>query len=135
MRRKALLPTEHSKFTEKTLHLVLEDLQSGRHPSARSTISDDRVAGLRAEVMKTGNISYNASYTLPSGERPYVKIGTCTKGPEYCTVEQARERTKTIKALGDKGIDVRDGLFTRLWAELDRDGPKWKPTLNAPAKK
>jgi hypothetical protein len=135
VRRKKLLPTEPSKFTEEALNKLQKDLQSGRLPMNRIQVSDDMVTGLRAMVTKDGDISYHCAYNL-GDSRPFIKIGTAHKGhPEHITIETARYRARTIKALGNRGIDVQDGLYRRLFQELDRDGEAWKPALAPPAKK
>jgi len=117
----------HSRFTEETLEAVAKDLKSGRLPLQRTQVSDDLVAGLRAQILRSGLISYHVSYYV-GDKRPFVNIGSANKGePDYLTVTEARQIAKTIKALGDKGIDVQEGLHTRLIRELKRDGEKWRP--------
>lgn len=132
-RRKALPPTEESKFSEAFLLKTLEDLQTGRNPTTKVTYTDDRVFGLRFVIHKTGEIAYRVVYKLAlTGSAPEVKIGAATPGPEYCTLDTARERARIVKQLGEKGIDIREGLHLRLYAELDRDGVMWTPALSPP---
>jgi hypothetical protein len=127
VRRQKLDSPRESKFTEKALLAIADSLKLEKVPMARLTVSDDLVVGLRAMVFKNGEISYHASYTL-HGERPFLQIGSANKkSPDYLTVTDAREITKTIKALADNGIDVKDGLMPRLRRELLRDGVKWRP--------
>lgn len=127
VRRLKLGSVEQSKVTEKTLLSIAADLKAGRMPADRLTISDDIVTGLRCLILKSGEATYSASYHF-AGERPYLKIGSAHKGdPDYLPLADAREITKTIKALADKGIDVQDGLLPRLRRELLRDGVKWRP--------
>jgi hypothetical protein len=35
--------------------------------------------------------------------------------------------TKTIRALGDKGVDPQEGLHKRLLKEIAEKGTAWKP--------
>jgi hypothetical protein len=126
VRVKKLEANEQSKFTEKTLLGVANDLKSGRTPLSRIQIVDDMVIGLRAMIFKDGGITYHASYTV-GDERPFIKIGKGNAAdPDYITIKDARELTKTIKALGDKGVDVREALMPRLRRELLRDGARWR---------
>jgi hypothetical protein len=127
VRRKALGSPRESKITEASLLAIAKDLASGKVPMARLTISDDLVVGLRAMISNSGEISYHASYTL-RGERPFLNIGSANRqAPDYISLTEARQITKTIKALAHKGIDVKDGLMPRLRRELLRDGEKWRP--------
>jgi hypothetical protein len=43
------------------------------------------------------------------------------------TIKEARELTKTIRALAEKGIDIQDGLLPRLLRELKAWGTRWRP--------
>jgi hypothetical protein len=127
VRRITLESEAQSKVTEKGLLKIAEDVVSGRTPVGRITVADDLVVGLRALILKSGAVSYHASYHL-KGERPFLYLGSAKKGDvDYLPLAEAREITKTIKALGDKGVDVRDGLLPRLVRELKRDGIKWRP--------
>jgi hypothetical protein len=115
-----------TKFTAETLEAFARDLKSGRMPLERQQISDDKIVGLRAMIHKTGLIAFHASYYV-GDKRPFLRIGTFNKGdPDFITIEDAREITKTIKALGDKGIDVADGLTRRLVRELKDKGTSWR---------
>jgi hypothetical protein len=129
-KRKPLRAGEDSKFDAETLKGLVKDLQTGRYATiGRFTISDDRVTGLRAMVTKDGRITLHASYHC-GDERPMLKLGELNvppKHPDYISVDDARELTKVIKALGDKGIDPQDGLQRRLIKELKRDGTDWRP--------
>jgi hypothetical protein len=132
-RRKKLPPSEESHFSEAFLFKTLEDLQTSRNPTTKVTYSDDRVFGLRFVIHKTGEIAYRVTYKLAlTDQKPEMKIGTATPGPEYCTLDHARERARIVKELGEKGVDVRDGMHLRLYAELDRDGTMWTPALSPP---
>ena len=129
-RRSALKAHEASKFTEDVLKALAKDLQSGRLPLERTTVSDDKVIGLRAMVSKTGAISLHASYHL-ADRRPMMFLGELTddkKNPDRITIEEARRLTEIVKALADEyGIDPQEGLHQRLRKELLRDGMKWRP--------
>jgi hypothetical protein len=57
------------------------------------------------------------------------------KTDEPLSLTEARELTKAVKAIGDRGIDVERAARQRLLAEIKRDGGKWSPTPNAPARK
>jgi hypothetical protein len=127
VRRMKLGSVSESKVTEKTLLKIADDIKAGRMPADRFTISDDLQVGLRCLILKSGEVTYSASYHF-AGERPYLKIGSARKeDPDYLPLAEAREITKTIKALADKGIDVQEGLLPRLIRELKRDGVRWKP--------
>lgn len=117
-----------TKFTAETLEAFARDLKSGRVPLERQQVSDDRVTGLRAIVYKSGLIVFAVSYYVDGANRPFMRLGSMNKDePDYMTIEEARELAKTVKAIGDKGIDPQDGLLRRLIAELKRDGVNWKP--------
>lgn len=117
-----------TKFTAERLEAFARDLKTQRVPLERQQVSDDLVTGLRAMIHKSGNISYHASYYVGDANRPFMRLGSGNKdADDYITVEEARELTKTIKALGDKGIDPQVGLHKRLVKELKRDGVNWKP--------
>lgn len=116
-----------SKFTEETLLAVARDLKSGRLPMQRTQLSDDMVQGLRANIQASGLVTYHVAYRV-GDERPFVAIGHGNKDmDDYITVTEARELTKTIKKLGDMGIDVQDGLYARLMRELKEQGSAWRP--------
>lgn len=118
---------EPSRFTEKTLFGLVDDMKTGRLPIQRQTISDDIVTGLRAIVSRSGSIALEASFHC-GDERPMLWLGDLNKdSDEHLSIADARELTKTIKALGDKGIDPRHGLHKRLIAELMRQGTEWRP--------
>ena len=126
-KRAALRVHEPSKFDAKTLLALAKDLQQGRLPLERVTVSDDMVTGLRAVVYKSGLISFAISYHF-DGERPFLKLGVLDeKSPEHITIAEARELAKSVKALADKGTDVQAGLHARLIKEIKRDGANWKP--------
>jgi hypothetical protein len=114
------------KFTADRLEAFAKDLKSQRVPLERQQISDDRVVGLRAMIHKTGLIAFHVSYYV-GDKRPFMKIGDFNKeSPDYISIEDAREVAKTIKALGEKGIDVQDGLQRRLVRELKEKGTNWR---------
>lgn len=126
-RKKIGVPAEKSKFDATTLLKVAEDLSSGRLPLERVRISDDMVVGLRAVVARSGLITLHVSYEV-GDERPFFKIGDLNKdSPDHISIEDAREMAKTIKSLGDRGINVEDASRRRLLKELKRDGVGWKP--------
>lgn len=110
------------KFAPAVFEALAEDLQSGRVPLDRVTVSDDQVPGLRCIVRNTGLISYHVQYDV-DGSRPYLRLGDANE----MTVEEARSLARTVRGLADKGIDVQAGLHSRLVKELKRDGVKWKP--------
>lgn len=122
--RRVLVPS--SKFTPERLRAFTKDLVSQRVPLERQQISDDIVTGLRAICHKSGYIAFHVTYYV-GDKRPYMKIGDFDESsPDYLTIEEARELAKTIKALGDKGIDVQDGLMRRLINELQEKGTDWR---------
>ena len=114
------------KFTAERLEAFAKDLKTQRVPLERQQISDDSVVGLRAMIHKSGLIAFHVSYYV-GDKRPFMRIGTFNKGdPDYISIEDAREVAKTIKALGDKGIDVQEGLHRRLIRELQEKGTNWR---------
>ena len=116
-----------TKFTPERLHAFARDLKSQRVPLERQQISDDIVVGLRAMIHKTGLIAFHVSYYVGE-KRPFIKIGEFDdpNSPDFISIDDAREVAKTIKALGDKGIDVQDGLQRRLIRELKEKGSAWR---------
>jgi len=117
-----------TKFTVETLEAFARDLKSGRIPLERQQISDDRTVGLRAIVYRSGKIALAASYYVDGGNRPFLRLGSLNRdADDYISIEDARELTKIVKAIGDRGVDVQDGLERRLISELQRDGVNWKP--------
>lgn len=127
MMTKAPRQAPSSKFTPERLHAFARDLKSQRVPLERQQISDDKIVGLRAMIHKSGRIAFHVSYYV-GDKRPFMFIGTFDdpKDPDYISIEDARELTRTIKALGDKGIDVQDGLHRRLVKELLDKGTNWR---------
>jgi len=142
VRKRILRPNEPSQVTEKTLLKIADDFKKGIPPlQDKLKIVDDMVVGLRIYIYKTGAIVFHASYTV-GDRRPFMKLGELSpahsrqpKTDEPLSLAEARELTKAIKAIGDRGIDVEKAHRARLLAEIKRDGSAWKPTLNAPAKK
>lgn len=116
-----------TKFTVERLRAFAEDLKSQRVPLVRQQIADDRVTGLRALVHKTGRIALHVSYYV-GDRRPFMILGVLDdeKDPDYISIEDAREVAKTVKALGEKGIDVQSGLHRRLIRELKAKGTDWR---------
>lgn len=114
-----------SKFTLKTLKAISEDIVAGKYGKiSKIGINDDIQPGLRAIIVQTGTISWHAGYMF-KGSRPYLKIGESTT----MSIDEAREMTEVIRELARKGINVQEGLHTRLLQELKRDGTKWRPAL------
>jgi hypothetical protein len=123
---KASKAAPSTKFTAERLRAFSKDLQSQRVPLERQQISDDMVVGLRAMCHKSGLIAFHVSYYV-GDKRPFMRIGTFNEGdPDFISIEDAREVAKTIKALGEKGIDVQDGLQRRLVRELREKGTNWR---------
>ena len=82
--------------------------------------------GLRAVIRKTGAVTLHAAYTI-GDSRPLLKLGDLDrKSPEYVSIEDARELTKSIQHLADRGIDVQEGLHRRLISELKTQGSRWR---------
>lgn len=127
MARRPALNNEPSKFTEATLKAVAKDIQSGRTPLDRVTVSDDMVTGLRAVIYKSGLISFAVSYHF-GDERPFLKLGSLNKdADDTISINDARQLAKDVKSLADKGIDVQAGLHQRLIRELKKEGANWRP--------
>lgn len=115
-----------SNFTPEKIHAFTKDLVSQRVPLVRQQISDDVETGLRAICHKSGHIAFHVTYYV-GDKRPYMKIGDFDpKSEDYITIEEARELARTIKALGERGVDVQDGLMRRLINELQTEGTDWR---------
>ena len=126
-RKKIGVPAEKSKFDATTLLAVAKDLQEGRIPLERVRISDDMCVGLRAVCNRSGLVTVHISYEVGE-DRPFMLLGSINKGARnFITIEEARELGKTIKALGERGINVTEANDRRLIAELKRDGTRWRP--------
>jgi hypothetical protein len=126
-RKKIGVPAEKSKFDEETLLAIAKDLQAGRLPLERVRVSDDMVVGLRAVVNRSGAVSLHVSYEVGE-ERPFMLLGSLNRDAKnHITIDKARALAKTIKALGDRGINVTEANDRRLLKELERDGSNWKP--------
>jgi hypothetical protein len=126
-RKKVGVPAEKSKFDATTLLEIAKDLQSGKLPLERVRISDDMCVGLRAVVNRSGLVTLHVSYEV-GDDRPFWKLGDVNKdSPDYISIEDARELAKTVKALGDRGINIEDASRKRLLKELKRDGASWRP--------
>jgi hypothetical protein len=134
VRKRTLRPNEQSQITEATLFKIASDLKRGVPPLPKLSVVDDLVVGLRFIIYRSGEIAIHASYTV--GERrPFFRLGALNKdAPDHLSLAEARQLVKDIKAIGDRGIDIQEGMFGRLIRELQRDGAKWKPTLSPPAR-
>ncbi len=121
-RKKLNIPPIKNKFTVATLEALADDLQKGRIPLPRVTITDSLQAGLRAIIRNTGNISFHVNYEVGES-RPYLKLGD---HPDM-TIAEARSLARTVRSLADLGIDPTEGLHTRLIRELRDKGTKWRP--------
>lgn len=128
-------------ITEKTLVKIAEDLRAGRPPLPKLAVVDDMVPGLRFIIYKNSEIAVHASYVV-GDRRPFLKIGVLKASPDrrqeglppqLLSLAEARHLVKDIKAIGLRGIDVQEGLVTRLISELKRDGAAWRPALSPPA--
>lgn len=96
---------------------------------ARLRMSDPLQPGLRIQIYLEGQVSFIVEYKLPGIKtRPHLTIG---HWPQM-SIKEARELAVLIRDLGNKGIDVQEGLHDRLIQELKRDGLKWRSTLSPP---
>lgn len=126
-RKKVGVPASKSEFTEEMLLQAAKDLSSGRLKLERLRISDDMCVGLRAVVNRSGRITLHVSYEV-GDDRPFKLLGSANKDEsDYISIDDARELAKTIKALGDRGINVDEANDRRLLKELRRDGASWRP--------
>jgi len=110
------------KFTIDTLEKLADDLQKGRIPLERVTITDEMQTGLRAIVRNTGGVSFHVNYDV-DGSRPYLKLG---EHPGM-SIPEARRLAQIVRGLADLGIDPQAGLHERLIRELKEKGLKWRP--------
>jgi hypothetical protein len=118
----ALANAPKSEFTAEMLQSMSEALKSGRMKVDKMMLSDDQQTGLRALVRSTGTVSFHCQYDF-GGSRPMIKVGDLPG----TTIAEARELTKTIRALAANGIDVQTGLLPRLLRELKSQGTRWRP--------
>lgn len=94
---------------------------------ARLRMSDPLQPGLRVQVYFEGQVSFIVEYKLPGIQsRPHLTIG---HWPQM-SITEARKLAVVIRDLGNKGIDVQEGLHDRLLQELKRDGTNWRPALS-----
>lgn len=131
-RRKATNPPKPqgpSKFNAELLIETALDVKSGARPTLKSqpwvSIGDDRQPGLRAIIRKSGAVTFHAMYYF-GDSRPMITVG---QFPET-TIEEARHLTKVVRGLAEKGIDVQEGLHSRLLRELEEEGLDWRPDRN-----
>lgn len=113
---------EANNFTVDTFEKLAKDLESGRIPLDRVTVSDNMQTGLRAVIRNSGLISFHVQYDA-ADSRPYLKLGN---HPEM-TITEARGLARTVRTLAGKGIDVQEGLHERLVRELKEKGDRWRP--------
>ena len=93
----------------------------------RRRMSDPLQPGLRIQIYLEGQVSFIVEYKLPGIKtRPHLTIG---HWPQM-SIQEARELAALIRDLGNKGIDVQEGLHDRLITELKRDGHKWRSALS-----
>ena len=124
---------KHGPFTEESLKAVVDDLNSWSiNTNSRITICDKVVTGLRAVVSKSGSIALSACYNF-NESRPMTKlgeIGVTERDYEYMTIDDARQLTKIIHSLADKGISIEEEI-AKIRQKLLRDvlekGSNWKP--------
>lgn len=113
-----------TQFTAERLESLRQQIRSGdiqsfrplsEHPEVleRVQVSDDVVLGLRADVPREGPISLHVSYRV-GDTTSRLHIGHL---PET-SIEEARSIARSVQALAEKGVDVRDGLLERLVADL-----------------
>lgn len=124
-RRKAadVPPTPRDVFVAKKFELVVKDMESGRLPLKKTTITDPMTVGLSVLIRSTGLISYQVQYSAGKS-RPQLTIG---HHPEM-TIDRARKIAETIRHLVSLGIDPQEGLHDRLIRELEKQGNKWRPS-------
>lgn len=108
-------------FNDKTFLRIADDLQSGRIPLPKQTLTHEN---LQVIIRDSGTISYHALYWREDGIRTSLTLGHHSEGMR---LPQARQLTETIRKLSERGIDVQDGLHKRLIRELTEQGEKWKP--------
>lgn len=126
-RKKIGVPAEKSKFDATTLLEIAKDLASGKLPLERVRVSDDMCVGLRAVCNRSGLCTLHVSYAV-GDDRPFWKLGDVNKdSPEYISIDDARALAKTVKALGDRGINVEETNRKRLIKELREKGTAWRP--------
>lgn len=127
-------PRSRSKFTPQMLEQLRDSLVKGEIGIRdKIGVSDDIQDGLRALIRATGLITFHAHYAIDQ-ERPNMKVGhyptdeVLRKNPNagHLAIEDARKLTATIRELGNKGIDVQEGLHERLLRELREQGTNWR---------
>lgn len=129
--RKKIYEAAVAAFHPKTFEKVSDDFKAGRMKKVPKWRASDPVqSGLVVVVTSSGDISWHASYMF-GDRRPYIVIG---RYPEM-SMSEARQMTKLIRDLAANGVDVQEGLHSRLIAELKRDGIDWRPEMSAPPRK
>lgn len=115
-------PAASSTFSPAIFEKFVEDLKTDRLPLKKVTLSDPIQIGLKAIIRESGVVSFHVQYEVGTS-RPMLKLG------EYpaMSVNEARKIAKTVRTLGDRGIDVQEGLHERLVRELLEQGEKWRP--------
>ena len=123
--KEPLLPPEMS-LNDALLERTKRDIK--KLGLERIRMSDPLQPGLRVQVYYEGQVSFIVEYKLPGiKSRPHLTIG---HWPQMSIME-ARKLATLIRDLGNKGIDVQEGLHDRLLQELKRDGTKWRPALSS----
>jgi hypothetical protein len=121
-------------FNEQTFEKFKKDLKHPllkKIPGGRQTITDPHQPGLRANIFKSGQVSFIVEYRIPGfTTRSHLTLGNF---PDM-SIEEARELAVVVRELGSRGVDVQAGLHDRLIQELRRDGLNWRPELSPPRK-
>lgn len=128
-RKKIGVPAVSSVFNDKMLFQTAKDLQSGRIPTERVRYSDDVVPGLRYVINQSGYISMHAQYEVSGTKfRGMLLLGSLNEDAEnHMTIAEARKLTGIVQELAAHGIDVQEGLHSRLIRELRKEGTSWRP--------
>jgi len=126
-RKKVGVPAVSSVFNDKMLFQTAKDLQSGRIPTERVRYSDDVMPGLRYVINQSGLVTLHCQYAV-GDFRGMILLGSLNEDAEnHISIAEGRKLAGVVQELANHGVDVQDGLHSRLIRELRKDGTSWRP--------
>lgn len=111
---------------------IEEKIHQAKASGQRQRFTDEGCENLRITAYPGGRVVFAASYRLPGTvTRPNFTMGDLSQ----MSLEEARKLTEIVVELGQRGIDLHEGLHTRVVEELKRDGLNWRYALSPPPTK
>ena len=111
---------------------IEENLRKAKASGERQRFTDEGCENLRIIAYPDGRVTFAAAYRLPRmSTRPMFTLGDLSQ----MTLQEARDLTEIVVELGRRGIDLHEGLHTRVVEELKRDGLNWRYALSPPPTK